>query len=303
MLHSRLLRYLDEVARTGSIRKAASQLHVASSAINRQILALEEAIGVPIFERMPRKLRLTACGELVIAHVRETLKAHQRVEARIEALRGLTRGEAKIATTGGLAAGPLPAFLSRILDAYPLAHIRVNVLPVDQIVNAVLSGEADFGLGYNLATGPGLRVVASHNVYLGAVMAPTHPLATRPSLRLSECLDFPLVVADASMTLRTSVELAFGRTEGVLTPTVESNSIEFMKQVVRCGRAITFLNPLDIALELERGDLAYIPLHDAQATTLKVAIRARGTLESFPSLVLEEMIEALPKLQSQEDDA
>ena len=70
----RLLRYLDEVARLGSIRKAASRLNVASSAINRQILALENEIGAPIFERMPRRLRLTSTGEVLIAHVRETLR-------------------------------------------------------------------------------------------------------------------------------------------------------------------------------------------------------------------------------------
>ena len=61
MLHSRLLRYLDEAARLGSIRKAASRLNVASSAINRQILALEEELGVPIFERMPRPGHAQSC--------------------------------------------------------------------------------------------------------------------------------------------------------------------------------------------------------------------------------------------------
>ncbi len=51
MLHSRMLRYLDEVARCGSIRQAAERLNVASSAINRQILALEAELGTPIFHR------------------------------------------------------------------------------------------------------------------------------------------------------------------------------------------------------------------------------------------------------------
>ena len=83
MLHSRLLKYLDEVARLGSIRKASARLNVASSAINRQILALENELGTPIFERMPRRLRLTATGEVLIAHVRETLKGHARVESQI----------------------------------------------------------------------------------------------------------------------------------------------------------------------------------------------------------------------------
>src|SRR6266545_2553221 len=124
MLHSRLLKYLDEVARLGSIRKAAARLNVAASAINRQILALESELGVPIFERMPRRLRLTATGELLIAHVRETLKTHPRV------------------------------------------HVALKVLPFDQMTNAVLTGEADLALSYNPPISPGLRVVASHELFL-----------------------------------------------------------------------------------------------------------------------------------------
>ena len=103
MLHARILTYLDEVARLGSIRKAAARLNVASSAINRQILALETELGAPIFERMPRRLRLTSAGEILIMHVRETLKSSQRAAAQIEALKGLQRGEATIATMNGLA--------------------------------------------------------------------------------------------------------------------------------------------------------------------------------------------------------
>jgi DNA-binding transcriptional LysR family regulator len=74
MLHSRKLLYMHEIARCGSIRKAAARLNVASSAINRQILALEEEMGAPLFERLPRGLRLTAAGELCIEHIRDVRK-------------------------------------------------------------------------------------------------------------------------------------------------------------------------------------------------------------------------------------
>ena len=79
MLHSRLLNYIDEVARTGSIRKAANHLNVAASAISRQILALETQLGTPIFQRLPKKLVLTAAGEVLIGHVRQTLKESERL--------------------------------------------------------------------------------------------------------------------------------------------------------------------------------------------------------------------------------
>jgi DNA-binding transcriptional LysR family regulator len=298
MLHSRLLKYLDEVAQLGSIRKAATRLNVASSAINRQILALESEIGAPIFERMPRRLRLTATGEVLIAHVRETLKGHQRVEAQIEAFKGLTRGEVTIATMNGLAAGPLPRFLTSILDQHPRVHIRLRVLPFDQMTNAVLTGEADLALTYNPPNSPGLRIVASHELPLGAVVSPRHPLAKRRPLRLADCAEFPLAIADVSMTIRPAVDLAFTRANILLQPTIETNSIEFMKKAARSGQAVTFLNAVDVAEEVEAGEIRYLPLHEltVHPIALKLMVRARGGLDTFPSLVVEELRKAMPRL-------
>jgi DNA-binding transcriptional LysR family regulator len=299
MLHSRLLKYLDEVSRLGSIRKAAARLNVASSAINRQILALEGEIGAPLFERMPRRLRLTATGEILIAHVRETLKGHQRVEAQIEALKGLARGEVTIATMNGLAAGPLPRFLSSILDQHPRVHVRLRVLPLDQMSNAVLMGEADLALTYNPATSPGLRVVASHDLALGVVVSPKHPLAKRRQLRLADCAEFPLAVADNSMTIRPAIDMAFTRADLPLHPTIETNSIEFMKKVARSGQAITFLNAVDVAEDVDTGNIRLLPLDELSShpISLKLLVRARGSLDTFPSLVVEELRKAMPKLE------
>jgi DNA-binding transcriptional LysR family regulator len=300
MLHSRLLRYLDEVARLGSIRRAASRLNVASSAINRQILALESEIGTPIFERMPRRLRLTATGEVLIAHIRETLKSHQRVAAQIEAFKGLTRGEVTIATMNGLAAGPLPRFLTSILDRHPRVHIRIRVLPFDQMTNAVLTGEADLALTYNPPNSPGLRIVASHELTLGAVVSVRHPLTRRRALRLADCAEFPLAIADASMTIRPAVDLAFTRADIPLQPTIETNSIEFMKKAARSGQAVTFLNAVDVAEEVEAGEMRHLPLHElaAHPLALKLLVRARGGLDAFPSLVVEELRKAMPRLEA-----
>jgi DNA-binding transcriptional LysR family regulator len=299
MLHARMLKYLDEVARLGSIRKAAARLNVASSAINRQILALEEEMGAPIFERLPRKLRLTATGEVLIAHVRETLKNHQRVEAHIASLKGLTRGDVTIATMSGLAAGPLPRFLTSILDTHIRGHMHLRILPIDQIVDAVLSGEVDMAISYGTPSNPALRVVARHEIGMGAVVAATHPLAARRSVRLADCCDFPLAIADGSVTLRPAIEAVFGQADIALLPKIETNSIEFMKRVAIEGSAVTFLNPVEVDDEVRAGRLKYLPLREFSKTilSLKLVVRARGGLEPFASYVLEELAKAMPRFE------
>src|SRR5258706_5006238 len=61
----RIFSYVDAVARCGSIRRAAEALHIASSALNRRVLDMEEELGTTLFERLPRGVRLTAAGALI----------------------------------------------------------------------------------------------------------------------------------------------------------------------------------------------------------------------------------------------
>lgn len=127
MLHGRALRYIDEVARQGSIRKAAKTLNVAASAINRYILDLEQELDAPIFERLSRGLKLTSSGEILIAHIRETLKAHETMRVQIKALRGLSRGEVVIATMATLAAGRLADIIAAYRADIPQVSLRIKV--------------------------------------------------------------------------------------------------------------------------------------------------------------------------------
>ena len=83
------LRYADQVARSGSIQKAARELHVAASAINRQILHLEEELGVPLFERLPRGMRLTPSGDALITLARHWRQDERAVIAEIRRIQEL----------------------------------------------------------------------------------------------------------------------------------------------------------------------------------------------------------------------
>lgn len=289
MLHSRMLRYLDEVARSGSIRNAAGRLNVASSAINRQILALEEELGAKVFERLGKRLRLTATGELLIAHVRQTLKEHERLRLRLEDLKGLRRGQVTVATMGGLAAYVLPAVLAEFRQRHPGISLIVRVLSVNEIVNAVLSGEADLGFGFNLPQAPGLRTASAVESRLGAAVLPSHPLAGQRSVSLAVCAEHPLILPGAGMTLRSLLDDGFARLGVAVDAIIETNSIELMKQCALLGLGIAFLNEVDVEEERRAGTVAFLPLKDraVKPQVLKVVHRAKGGLDVLPSLVAE----------------
>ncbi|MDF2116243.1 LysR family transcriptional regulator [Roseiarcaceae bacterium H3SJ34-1] len=296
MLHARMLSYLDEVARCGSIRKAAANLNVASTAINRQIIALEQELGENIFERMPRRLRLTATGEVLIEHVRETLKSYDRTRGRLDALKGTKQGHITIATTLGFAAGPIAKILYDYTNEHPYIRVSLQGLFADGIPNAVLSGDVDLGLGLNLQPNPKLRTLFGIDVPFGAVVAPGHPLAKKEKIRLSEAAAYPLVLAEPRMSLRTVVDMALARISVTSKPIVETNSIELMKQFVQLGHAVTFLNPLDVAEDRLTGRLRYLPIGESQTQSLKLVARQKGTIDPATSRFVEHLKRSLTKL-------
>jgi DNA-binding transcriptional LysR family regulator len=289
MLNHRMLRYLDEIVRTGSIRQASFRLNVAASAINRQLIALEEDLGVTLFERMPRGLRLTASGEILLQHVRETMTSYELATNRIAQLKGLLRGRIVIGTMGGLAAGLLADAILAFRTKHPWVRLVVRVLGRDALVAAVLEGEVDLGLAYDMIASPRLHVVARSEQQVGAVVARGHPLAARPALRFTECLAYPLVIGEPAMALRRTTELLVPANVD-LRPVVETSSIELMKRVARIAPHVAILNFADVRLDLDDGTLCFVPLSESAAyQAITVFHRAAGAPEVAVSVMAHEI--------------
>lgn len=285
MLHGRLLKYLDEVSRAGSIRKASLKLNVASSAINRRIIELEEELGTPLFERLPRGLRLTAAGEVLIQHVRETLREHERTLARLNGLRGLMRGEVTILTMAGLAANLLADALEEFRASHPRVKLTVQVVSGERIMQKLVAGEADLGLGYNLPGNPRLSTAAELDHRLGAVMAPDHPLATRTTIRVADCLSYPIISAEQGMSLRDAVEMLVP-TNSEFAPIVETNSLELMKRMARRAPHIAILNRADIEQDIAAGLLVFVPFGATRGRqVISLVHRSKGSLDPAASML------------------
>lgn len=301
MLHSRKLLYIDEIARSGSIRKAAARLNVASSAINRQILALEEEIGAPIFERLPRGLKLTAAGELYIEHIRETLKAYERMEGRIRGLKMPQMGRVTLVATAGLASGPLPAIVSRFLSRHPRVRIHLRNDGATTTVQPVLAGEVDIGIGFNIPATPGIRTLANFDIPVGVVMPPLHRLAGEGPVDLAEVIQEPLVLAQPGTSLRTVINLALSQLAIPVEPLVETSVSELLKQLVIQGTGLSLLNPLDVLNECRRGELVFRPVAPpyARHQPMKIFTRARATLDTATSLFIEFLLAELADIVSE----
>ena len=286
-----MLHYIDEVARCGSIRKAAVTLNVAASAVNRQIIALELELGTQLFERLPGRMRPTAAGEVLITHARETLKNHKKAIERVESLKDMRFASASIATVGGLASDLLSYALADYRRERPFTRFSISVLSAEDIAVQVAAGEIDLGFAFDLPGTPNLKVSASMSSRCGAVVLPDHELASRPLLRLGDLRRFPLIMPPPGVTLRDHFDHACGRAGLLLEPVLESNSFELLKHFALLDQGVALLNRLDVLHSHLSGEVIYIPVAEMAnfSQTLSVVHRARGRLSPLASHLVERL--------------
>lgn len=229
MHNTRFLRYIDTVARTGSIRKAAEQLNVVSSAVNRRILDIEAEIGTPLFERRARGVRLTAAGELFVAYARKQLAELEHTLSEIEDLSNLRRGLVSVAAIEGMAADLLPGAIQAFQQTHPNIRFRVLICGRDEVLGHLKEFRADIGLVFNPPPDPEIRALMEIEQKLCAFVSPDHPLAGRDAVRLSECVEYPLAIPDTSLGGRGLLDEFLARRSLRLQPALESNSFEMMR--------------------------------------------------------------------------
>lgn len=240
MRHLRFLGYFDEVARAGSIRKAAAQLNVTASAVNRRIMDLEEELGTPLFERKPRGVRLTAAGELFVRYIREQNSDVELMKSQIEELKGLRRGTVSIACSQALALDFLPRQIAAFRARFPLVHFDVRVADHDFAMAALAAYEVDLVLVFRPSFMASFQPLMTLEQRLVAMMAPDHPLAAEPSVRLRDCARYPVALAERSIGGRQMLENVMTRSNLRFNIVAESNSFEFLRNLVLHDKVISF---------------------------------------------------------------
>jgi DNA-binding transcriptional LysR family regulator len=256
MNHLRFLRYVDEIARCGSVRQAAERLHIAASAVNRRLLDVEDELGTPIFERLPRGMRLTAAGELFIQYIRERGAALDQVRSAIEDLKGLRRGRVRIAASQALAPKFLPAALASFRKQHPLVDFEVRIGDRLQALVALRNYECDLALTFSLEADPDVEVLATFEQRLMVLMHRTHPLArSNQAVRMRQCLDYPIVLADPDVGGRRLLDRWLAQASMPIQPSIQSNSFELLRACLGHDHALTFQIALG-AMGLDRDTVA-----------------------------------------------
>jgi DNA-binding transcriptional LysR family regulator len=241
------LQFIDAVARAGSIRKAAEGLAITSTALNRRVLALEEELGVPIFERLPRGVRLSTAGELLIHHLRGQASDFEKLQSQIADLAGQRRGHVSIACSQAL----LPYFLPEQIGQYRRTHsavtFGVRVRDREAAEAALVDHLADIALIFEPVRLSEVQVLSTVRQPIHAVMAADHPLAGPGPVRLRDCAAYPVGLPTTQYGVRHLIDLALVKSSVRLNVALEADNFEFLRRYPAQERLITFQIPIGLS--------------------------------------------------------
>jgi DNA-binding transcriptional LysR family regulator len=266
------LRYFTSVARHGSIREAAEELHVAQSALSRQIQKLEQVLGVPLFQRHARGVELTSAGEIYLRHARSSLRQDERVRSELDALKGLRSGTINMQAIESLVPGVLPRVILGFTARHPGITFNVTVDRSDLILAAVREGRTDIGLVFYPTMESEVTSVFKMREPLVALMSPRHPLAKKAKVSLAESVDYPIALPLRNSGSRMLIDIACKAAGIYIRPVLETNSIQLRVQFLKVNNGITFHSRLSAAESLSTGKLVAVPIRDRIVNTATIDI-------------------------------
>lgn len=299
-MHAAVLRYFLAVARAGSIRRASEHLHVASSAVSRQIQKLEHELGTPLFERLPAGLRLTQAGAVTLKHAKATLEDFENLKSELGALEGKKTGVVRIVALDSLFVRFLPEQVHLFHRRHPGVDFSLQSSVHDRITTLVAEGEADIGITFNLAHPEDVEVIADIPTPLMAMVAPDHPLAKRKSVTLSECAQFNLFMHLDNGPIRSQIEVELSVLERSGRILIRTNNLMMLRPMIMSGSGIAFYTPVAVEEQLQNGSIVSLPLKDSRLGALRMglAVPRRRQLTHAAEAMVEQLSGALQKFRS-----
>ena len=264
--------YFDRAVREGSIRRAAEKLHVASSAVNRQLLLLEEEMGVELFVRLPRGIRPTAAGEALLSAVRRWQNEASQVRLEINRLKGGVRGTIRVAAAESITADIVPRAMATLNAQFPL--VDFTLISGDNLLirSALLEEDADIVCAFDIAAPPGSQTVCEVSGGVGVLTPPDHPLAGKAEVTLTECLRYPVVAPNAEWLNHSILHKLFERRDLDLRIAARVERIGMLKNLVHAGVGIAFLSRFGLARDVAEGRFAWVPLAGGQTPPATVSL-------------------------------
>ncbi|TMC48989.1 MAG: LysR family transcriptional regulator [Chloroflexi bacterium] len=283
------LRTFQVAARHQHLGRAAEALQVDQSTVSRKIARLESEVGVALFDRVGRSVRLTPAGARFFARTERLLEELRDSVAEAAGTASPESGEVRVGFLHTVGAHWLPDRLARFLEAHPRVRFTLREGAASEVVGGVLQGSLDLGIVGPPPTGSReLEIRPLFRERVAVVVPAGHRLSTQSSCTLRDLADEPLILPRSRSGLRKVVDDAFAR-EGIEARVAyEGDDFTIVEGLVEAGLGTTLL-PMPLPMPSER--VAVVPLRQPPiARTMALCWDRRRPLPPAASLFVDRLL-------------
>jgi len=294
MKNLQIYKYVEAIARTGSIRKAANEFSITPSALNRRLLALEDELEVKIFERIANGMRLNQSGEIIVSLFRSQLSEINNLKSQLADFSGFKRGQISIICSQALLPYFLPTQIDQFQEKFADIKFNINVGDGEKAISYLRDFKSDLALIFEPVRSNYIETISTISQPIQAVMSLNHPLSKFKSINLKDCINYPLALPPSPYAVREILETAASEESLNLKPTVEAESYIFLHNfVARKTNTISFEVEIDVPKQTLNRSISTVPLnlsksYQGQIHLLKLQGRTfSGATEKFIEQLLE----------------
>ncbi|MFE5322428.1 LysR family transcriptional regulator [Paenibacillus sp. NPDC056579] len=282
-------------ARAGNLTKAAQELYITQPSVSYAIKQMEEALGVALFHRLPKGVKLTAEGKALLDFVEPSFALLDAGESKLHNLKRLAGGELRVGASDSLLKHLLLPHLDSFHAQYPDIRIRLSHGKTPDIVQRLKEGQIDFGIVHMPVADPQIEAEALTVIQDTFVAGQTYSkLAGRP-LPADELGAQPLLLLSQGSSTRRHVEQWFSARGVKIEADIELGSIDLLVEFARRGFGIAYVTRSFVEGELSSGTLIELETGDAlPSRTIGIAVHREMPLSLAASRFLDMLRSAFP---------
>jgi len=301
----RHLRYFVAVAEESNVTRAAKRLHIAQPPLSRQIQQLEDSLGVQLFERNSRPLKLTEAGRFFYSHAIQLLAQTSEIEAMTRRVGKIERS-LSIGFVGSTLYGMLPKIIRRFRTENSAVELSLHEMSTMDQIQALKEGRIDVGFGRIRHEDPSIRRVVLREERMIVALPTGHPLIdAKPVLALHDLIGETMIIFPKAPRPSYADQVLAAFHDRGLKPRrlFETRELQIALGLVGAGEGIAIV-PASV-YGLQRGDVAYKGLDDENLVSpiimsmrmLDESADIRRMLELIYALYDEQQMTYLPPSQ------
>jgi DNA-binding transcriptional LysR family regulator len=294
MLNVNRLRILVEVANRGSFSAAADALSYTQSAVSQQVAALEAETGVTLLERLPRGVRLTPAGEVLLKYAEGIIARLHAAEAEMAAIAGLRGGQLRMASFPTAGATLMPLAIAIFRAQHPEVELTLAEGEPEEIAPRLSAGEFDIALlfefeGTSESLGPDLSRLPLFEDPMFLALPADHPLSRRRTLRLENLRAEAWIQTSASSPCAQHVVRSCHAAGFEPIVSFESDDYQTVQGLVAAGVGVALIPKL--ALSGARDDIAIRALSPHSPVREVIAATPEGTRLTAAAAAMRQILD------------